>query len=224
MGREESVQIDMGRPFAVGALFGAFVGAYSAVSDLLLGPLIGTPFLVLVNLGNAAAPWVLAAFAAGAMTISLPASVANGVGTLLVAVATYYAIQAIQFIEYGELRLGILALWVAVAMIVGPVFGAAGNAWHRKRRPGLAVGVLSGALIAEAAFVFAQMGGFGEIDLGVGRMQLVLLLLAAAVVAPLLLLRGRLVVLAYGSGLALALLGLVAISGVSTALDALVRI
>lgn len=218
------MQTVAGRTLAIAALIGALVGGYSAASDLLLGPFIGTPFLVLVNLGNAAAPWIVAAFAAGAMTISLPAGVARGVGTLLVAVASYYVIQMIQVLEYGELRLGILALWIAVAMIVGTVFGAAGSAWRRRRRPGLAVGVLSGALIAEAGFVFGQLGGFAEIDLGVGRMQLVLLLLAAAVIAPLLLLRGWLVVLAYSSGLAFALVGLVAISAISAALDAVVRI
>jgi hypothetical protein len=220
-GRQKTVGGLTGRTLANAALIGALVGAYSSASDLLLGPLIGTPFLVLVNLGNAAAPWIVAGFAAGATTIRTSTGVASGVVTLLVAVATYYLTQ---LLGYSEFRPGILALWLAVAMIVGPLFGAAGSAWRRRHRPGLAVGVLSGALIAEAASVFGQLGGFAEIDLGVGRMQLVLLLLVAAVIAPPLLLRGWLAVLAYGSGLAFAVVGFLAISAVSVALDAVVRI
>ena len=209
-----------GRTLGLVAALGAVVGAYSAVSDLMLGPLIGTPFLLLVNLGNAAVPWIVAAFAAGATTISLPAGAVSGVGTLLIAVATYYMIQALGF---GEVRLGVLVLWIAVAIFVGPVFGAIGSAWRHRRRPELAVGVLSGALMAEAAFVLNQLGGFAGLDFGVGRTQLVLLLFAAAAVVPPLLLRGRLVAVAYGTGMAVAVVGLVVLWAVSTVLDALVR-
>ncbi|MFW6074148.1 MAG: DUF6518 family protein [Chloroflexota bacterium] len=84
-----------------------------------------------------------------------------GLVALLAAVAGYYTMM--QFVEFsraadlgsGALRsyfLRVIAIWLAVALALGPVFGAAGAIWRggRASHRRMAVTLLGGALSGEA--------------------------------------------------------------------------
>src|SRR4029079_16541819 len=84
-----------------------------------------------------------------------------------------------------------LAAWSAVAVAVGPVLGACGAAWATVRQPrrAQAVGVLAGALIAEAVFRLVQHQFWSGIDLAATDAQVAVVDAVLALVAPLVLLR-----------------------------------
>jgi len=108
-------------------------------------------------------------------------------GDPLGAVAAYYALISIFAVGFRLMGASHAATtWGAVALIAGPVFGAAGGAWRHweGNRRAFAVGLLAASLIAEG-IVFGKLGT-GD---AVGIFYLVEI--AIGVVVPLLLLRPR---------------------------------
>ena len=76
----------------------------------------------------------------------------GGLAAELGLVAGYYG-----FAEFGRGGMGMLApalVWLAMAVVAGPLFGAAGAWWRRgdRRRRIVGVNALAGAIGAEAAY------------------------------------------------------------------------
>jgi Family of unknown function (DUF6518) len=127
----------------VPVLFGLLLGLFSARGD-------GVHVMVINGLANAASPWIMVAFVAGALQPSIRFGALAGTFTLLVAVLTYY----VGFLASGaSFLLPFLALWAAAAVVGGGLFGLAGGAWRadRARWGAPAVALVSGLLLAEAA-------------------------------------------------------------------------
>jgi uncharacterized protein DUF6518 len=98
---------------------------------------------------NSIAPWLLVAFLVGAAHSRWRSAAVAGGATLLLALVGYYAMTLLRFaIGAGP----VLVFWIIGAVVGGPVFGTAGWAWRRDRRPALALGLLTAAFIAEAGF------------------------------------------------------------------------
>jgi len=111
--------------------------------------------------GNLGGPWLVAAFVAGWLALSprvqlhegrprLPAAALAGLATLLAMLVGYY-LAALLVQGKGE-RHAVVAFWATVAVIGGPLFGAAGGAWRTWPAPrrAIAAGMLGGALVGEA--------------------------------------------------------------------------
>jgi hypothetical protein len=107
------------------------------------------PWLALVNSG---ALWLLPAFVAGSAMRSNVAAAAAGSGLLIAAVVGYYG--SVSFVVEGaHANSRSVAIWVATALVGGPVYGIAGRWWRRSRswRAWVALGLLGGAFVAEGA-------------------------------------------------------------------------
>jgi len=191
---------------------GLLLGAFSAFGDGLRGD---TPLHVVVALANAAGPWFVVAFAAGALQSRPLTGAGAGLLTLVLAVGAYYA--GIYAGGHTVAELGrALAAWSAVAVAVGPVLGACGAAWSTVGQPrrAQAVGVLAGALLAEAVFRLVQHQFWSGIDLAATDAQVAVVDAVLALVAPLVLLRERRTA-AYALAVLLGAVGALAIWGVT---------
>lgn len=146
---------------------------------------------VLAELG---APWVVVAFAAGALVATPRPSDpwVERAGVLLGAVAGAAAMVVASFTYYGDASSPSAVFWATAGLMVGGPAGLAGAAW--RSRPGgaveaVAAGMLGLALVAE---------GVGRLDFGWfhGDTHLMRLgsawLVVAGVVLPIVLTRGRL--------------------------------
>jgi hypothetical protein len=108
---------------------------------------------------NLIGAWVGVAFAAGAAGHTLAGGAVRGLVALLVAVAVYYTLIAV--LGEGIRTIGAThaaVVWGSTAVIVGPLLGAAGQAWRRRTGwwRAMAVGPLSAALIAEGLVFGAE--------------------------------------------------------------------
>jgi hypothetical protein len=199
----------MSRALGLALLLGIALGAFSLVGDLLPAD---TPLVVLVAMANAIGPWVAVAFVAGAIGGSPRGGAIAGSLALAAGVLTYYmgvlVVWGAVLAEPGRATVA----WGAVAFVTGATVGAAGGAWsdagHRWRAP--AVGALVGLLLAEGAARFIEVEGWTGLDFGRTALQVWAVDSAAAILAPLLLLR-RQRLLAYGSGIVVALIPAVAV-------------
>jgi hypothetical protein len=200
---------------AVALALGVALGLFSLFGD---GLPVDTPMIVLVALANAASPWLVTAFAAGALAQGVQRGAIAGALALSVAVATYYGGLAIRGVAPDDLGIVSLA-WIAVAVVAGPAFGAAGGAWRSSRSP-VAVGILAGALLAEAAYRFIELEAWDGIDVTRTSMQVAIVNLVAAALAPALLLPRERWGIAYGLTLALAPIGLALVALVTWAVQA----
>jgi hypothetical protein len=142
-------------------------------------------------LGSLAAPWVLTAFAVGALSRRLVHGVAVGAITLTLAVGVYYAYMRV--FEGGvtlSYFLSITMLWLLLAPIAGGAFGLCGALWGEGRshwliRP-VAVATVAGLVAGESAFMLSSAR---EISTGDGVMLGGLILLGLTL--PWLLLRTK---------------------------------
>jgi hypothetical protein len=96
-------------------------------------------------------PWLLVAFAVGAMAGGSGRAAIAGAGSLVIAVLAYYALPHVLHRPYYT-PLGLW--WLVVAAPGGALFGALGNSWRSGRRVVTIAAILTGALVAEA-LVFA---------------------------------------------------------------------
>lgn len=131
------------RVILVPVLLGLALGMFSATGD-------GVQVMVINGLANAASPWILVAFAAGAIQLAPRLGTIAGAVALIVAVATYY----VGFLAGGaSFVVPFVLVWAVAAMVGGALFGLAGGAWRadRARWGAAAIALVSGLLLAEAA-------------------------------------------------------------------------
>ena len=102
--------------------------------------------------GAVAAGWLIGAFAAGALAGGGVRAALAGAGTLVVGVATYYAL----FHPMRPALLVVILGWAAFGAVVGAVFGWAGGAWRTRRAQAVGVALLAGALAGEAILLLGQ--------------------------------------------------------------------
>jgi len=132
---------------ALGAsLAGLALGAASWVSDELGSP---TGLLIPANLIGV---WLAVAFLLGASARAVPHGALRGLIGLVAAVAGCYLLFAVS--GNGIRAIGAshaATAWGAVAVIAGPLLGAAGSAWRtgNGRKRAFAAGLLAAALIGE---------------------------------------------------------------------------
>ena len=186
--------------FGTGIGIGVGLGALAWIADQL-----DYPWGVLLP-ANAIGAWVGVAFLLGASARTVPTGALRGVIGLLSAVGAYYLLIALWVDGIRAIGASHAAMiWGSVALVVGPVYGAAGGAWrHWSHGPRIAaVAVLSAALIAEGVVFGLRVGDATRV-----------LFTAEAVIGallPLLLLHHRERVAGYLATLAFAVAGSLAI-------------
>jgi hypothetical protein len=136
--------------FGTSIVAGAVIGCASWLSDELGYPL---GLLLPVNLIGV---WLGVAFVLGGSARTIPTGALRGLIGLMSAVAAYYLLFALLGDGIRAIGAGHAAtVWGAVALVAGPVMGAAGAI--RRHRTGwprsIAVALLAAALVAEG-FVF----------------------------------------------------------------------
>ncbi|GAA5196248.1 DUF6518 family protein [Rugosimonospora acidiphila] len=147
-----------------------------ALAGLAVGGLTlemqGTLPGVLNHLGNSGAVWSLAAFGAGA-ALPVRGFRAAVAGTLVLvgAVVGYYG-STTAFLRDDVSRAALTgpAVWIAVAVVAGPIFGVAG-ALSRAGRPvyrAAALGALGAVFVAEGLYLAVVVRQAGEAALMVG--------------------------------------------------------
>lgn len=165
---------------AAAVALGVLLGVFSARGD-------GVGIMVVNGLANAASPWVLAAFTAGAIGGAPRWGAAVGALALLVGVWAYY----VGFLLDGHaFLLPFMGVWSVAAVASGGLVGAAGGAWstRRVRWRAAAAALVIGALVAEAAHRLIRLEIWTGIEwdrtyMQVGVANLVLAVLALVVLA-----------------------------------------
>lgn len=135
--------VALGLALLVGLVWGA---ATSGLQTVLPWPFSG--------LANAVSPWVAPAFAIGALSRRSWVAAAAGVLVCIGEVGGYYATSAVR--DFG-VNPSMVALWVATALIGGPLFGAAGWYWRRAqslRWTGAASALMGGVFLTEGAVTY----------------------------------------------------------------------
>ena len=131
----------------ISAIAGLAAGALTSILQAFLG----FPWLALAN---AASPWLVPPFCAGAVRRRVGRAVAMGLVTCVCEVAGYYLTAALRGYS-GDLRYELL--WTACALAGGPVSGAAGWLWRR----GAGRLRLLGAAALPAAFLAEGLLNYG---------------------------------------------------------------
>jgi hypothetical protein len=175
--------------FALTALVaGLALGLFSVVGDRLPADTLH----LVVALANAAGPWFVVAFAVGSLQVDRKRGAVAAALALAIAVVVYYAGIYVGGNEVADLA-RVAGAWLVIAAVVGPVLGAAGAAWSGgdARSRGLAVSLLGGLLLAEAAHRLIQVEAWTGLDLTRSDIQVGLVEVASALLVPLLLLRAE---------------------------------
>jgi hypothetical protein len=199
-------------------IVGVVLGFLSAWFD---GLPVDTPLKVLASMANAVGPWLIAAFFVGSRFADPRRGALGGFAALAIGVVAYYvSVLAIYGPVLSDVALRAGALWIAAAAVVGPLYGAAGSAWAagegRWRIP--AVALLSGGLLAEAAYRAITVEAWTGVDLSRSAIQVAIVDLVLAILVPLVLLERARWARAFGLSLAL---GLVGAAGLAVALAAI---
>lgn len=165
--------------FGTGIGLGVALGVLAWLADQL-----EYPYSALIP-ANAIGAWIGLGFILGASAKTVPTGALRGLIGLLSAVAAYYALISIFAVGFRLIGASHAATtWGAVALIAGPIFGAAGGAWRHWQGAGraIAVAILAASLIAEG-LVYGRLrtGDIGGI--------LLLVEVAIGVAAPYFLLR-----------------------------------
>ena len=192
---------------------GFLVGALSSFGD-------GAPVTVVNALANAAGPWLIGAFFAGALQTDHRRGAVAGVAALLVAFGLYYGRI---WLAGNGLPVALALGWLVLTVAVGPTMGMVGAAWVRRgdRWRTVAVSLLAAGLLAEAAHRFILLEAWDGIDLSRTYMQLAVANTVIAVALPLTLLERRRWLPAFASALALGTVSLVILLGVAAVFAAL---
>ena len=126
------------------------------------------------TLAELGAPWILAAFVAGALPMiaadrrpraQLGAGVVGalaGATSLVVATVVYYGPARTGRLDVPDAR-GVTAMWAIVGIAVGVVIGAAGALWRSAPNAAQAVGclVVAGTAVAAEAYYLLDAGDTG---------------------------------------------------------------
>ena len=167
--------------FGTGVALGVALGSLAWLADQL-----PYPWPVLIP-ANAIGAWLGLGFLLGASAKTVPTGALRGLIGLLSAVAAYYALISIFAVGFRLIGASHAATtWGAVAVIAGPVFGAAGGAWRHWEGNGrsFAVALLAASLVAEGI-------AFGELRTGDAAGVFYLIEIAIGLLIPALLLRNR---------------------------------
>jgi hypothetical protein len=174
------------RWLAIAMLLGIGLGLLSVVGDFTIDD---GPAIILNALANAMGPWVVTAFVAGVAAGRPMTGIVAGLVALAIAVATYYLGAVVVWADrVPDLRVTVL-VWFAVGLAAGSIFGGAGGTWagaDRRWRP-LAAGLLSGGLLAEAAYYANDLANCDCLDATRPALYVVLTNVLVAVIAPLIL-------------------------------------
>lgn len=130
------------------------------------------------RLANSGAVWLMVGFLVGSRMPSFAWAMVAGVGTLVGAIAGYFA-AAIAIAHAGASPSSI-AIWTGVAIVGGPLYGVAGRWWRdeRRMRRSIAIGLMGGILSAEGAATLLRipdLSSVGWVEV-VGGIVLTLLL------------------------------------------------
>jgi Family of unknown function (DUF6518) len=191
------------RWLGIAVLLGIGLGALSVVGDFTTDD---GPAILLNALANAMGPWVVVAFVAGVAAGRPVAGIVAGVVALAVAVVAYYLGAVIFWGDrVPDLRVTIL-VWLAAGLAAGSVLGGPGGTRagaDRRWRP-LAAALLSGGLLAEAAYYANDLAKCNCLDATRPALYVVLINFAMAIIAPIILVApgSRLRTYAYAAGLA----------------------
>lgn len=201
------------RPLASRALFGfgTGIGLGAALGALAwLADQLQDPWGALIP-ANTIGVWLGLAFLLGASAKTVPTGALRGLVGLLSGVAAYYALISIFAVGFRVIGASHAATtWGAVALVAGPLFGAAGGAWRHwdGNRRAFAVGLLGASLIAEGV-------AFGKLRTGDAVAVFYLVEIAIGLLLPIFLLRPRERLAGYGSTVVLAAAMAIAIEPVT---------
>lgn len=134
----------------------------AAPAIALMGGVL-TGFLVLVIhesgselrvAGELGGPWLVAAFASGAISRNRWLAALTGFAALLAMLLGYYGLA---HLDAGYEVAHTFRFWLAIALVAGPIMGWAGWSWLGPRPFGRAVSIsaLAGCLIAEGVFFWS---------------------------------------------------------------------
>lgn len=192
---------------------GAALGAAAWVSDQLTWP-----YGLLIP-ANAIGVWLAVAFALGASARTLPTGALRGLIGLLSAVAAYYLLIAVLGDGFRAIGASHAAtVWGTVALMAGPVLGAAGAVWRYGHGWPRAIGVaiLAAALIGEGVVYGAdRLLRFDQLTTDPGAILLAVEVVIAAVL-PWVLLRPGERLRGYTATVVLAVVAVVALGPVTT--------
>lgn len=105
-------------------------------------------------LANSASPWLLGAYAAGALQVRRRAAVIMGLTACVAELAAYYLMTAARSYPLSG---AYVVFWAICAIVGGPLFGCAGWAWRRGRGWPRVLG----ASLLPATFVAEAGGAYG---------------------------------------------------------------
>jgi len=176
------------RTVVAGIGLGIVLGSASWFADQL-----AWPYQLLVP-ANAIGAWLGVAFVAGATGRTIPLGALRGLLALAAAVATYYLL--IRLTGEGIRAVGAAhaaTVWGMVAMVAGPVMGAAGATWrHGRGWPrAISVSLLAAALVAESIGLGAPYLLAGRLTVDPGTILMAAMALLGFLLPALLLGRGE---------------------------------
>lgn len=198
---------------------GLALGLFSSIGDSLP---IENPLIVLVAMANAAGPWLVAAFFAGAIQGHARRGALAGFLTLGIAVGIYYLYMILVWgQQVSDVPARAAIAWIGVAAAFGPLLGGVGGGWAA-RIPRYRVwgpAILSGGLLAEAAHRFIELEAWQGIDIARTSMQVAMVDATAAVILLLVLVNRDRLLTGFAAAVGVAVAGLAAI----TVIEVLVR-
>jgi hypothetical protein len=129
------------------------------------------------TLVNSGAIWLVAPFFVGAATASRRGAAVLGTVVLLATVGGYYGAAGLAG---APMSTWMMAFWLGVALVAGPLYGVAGRWWRDEKRALRVIGValLGGVLVAEALYLTVVLQYFWS-----GGVMLAAALVAAIVLA-----------------------------------------
>jgi hypothetical protein len=140
-----------GVPLAVRLAIVIVAGLGVGVATSFLQAHLGSPWLALVN---SASPWLVPAFAVGALERDRAPAAAAGLAACVLEVAGYFATSRLRGFSGG---LSFELFWTGCALAGGPLFGLAGWLWRTgpARLRGLGAAALPAAFAAEGLIAYA---------------------------------------------------------------------
>jgi hypothetical protein len=149
------------------AVLATGVGAATGVLTFVGQRYLPGQWNVLVNSG---AIWLVPVFLVASRMRSASWGAAAGLGTLAATLLGYYGAATLSGIPESTY---FFALWCGVALVAGPLYGAAGSWWRdvRRTRRVAAVALLGGVFVAEGSYLIVALryhgSGTGMIAAGV---------------------------------------------------------
>jgi hypothetical protein len=113
--------------------------------------------------GALGVPWLVVAFAAGAVARERAAAIVAGAVTIVVGTGSYYALHVAASMNLRLAPVVIATGWALAGIACGGAFGWAGAEWRTRRGEGLgaaaAAAAIGGALVGEALLLSQEWSG-----------------------------------------------------------------